>query len=171
MRRYYGIEFLRLLSSLSVLLYHYRHFFSPYTTYSSNDFNDSKMNLPFYISSVVHKFAFFNINDLNMSGFYNGWVAYFNTKLMVLLFTYKLNLIFKDTQSFAIHPGWIKTNFGNNNLNTIRKLLSHARSTFAKNPEIVAKRIFKLLMRNDLSKKNCYYCIEKISKSSSKSQK
>ena len=90
---------------------------------------------------------------------------------MVLLFTYKLNLILKDTQSFAIHPGWIKTNFGNNNLNTIRKLLSHARSTFAKNPEIVAKRIFKLLMRNDLSKKNCYYCIEKISKSSSKSQK
>ena len=48
MRRYYGIEFLRLLSSLSVLLYHYRHFFSPYTTYSSNDFGDSKMNLPFY---------------------------------------------------------------------------------------------------------------------------
>ena len=90
---------------------------------------------------------------------------------MVLLFTYKLNLIFKDTQSFAIHPGWIKTNFGNNNLNTIRKLLSHARSTFAKNPEMVAKRIFKLLMRNDLSKKNCYYYIEKISKSSSKSQK
>ena len=105
-----------------------------------------------------------------MSGFYNGWLAYFNTKLMVLLFTYKLNLIFKDTQSFAIHPGWIKTNFGNNNLNTIRKLLSHARSTFAKNPEIVAKRIFKLLMRNDLSKKNCYYYIDKISKSSSKSQ-
>ena len=149
------------------------------TNYLSHFFitNSLKKNILEYkrskivnISSVVHKFAFFNINDLNMSGFYNGWLAYFNTKLMVLLFTYKLNLIFKDTQSFAIHPGWIKTNFGNNNLNTIRKLLSHARSTFAKNPEIVAKRIFKLLMRNDLSKKNCYYCIEKISKSSSKSQ-
>ena len=46
MRRYYGIEFLRLLSSLTVILYHYRHFFSPYSTYSSSDFDDSKINLP-----------------------------------------------------------------------------------------------------------------------------
>ena len=46
MRRYYGIEFLRLLSSLTVTLYHYRHFFSPYSTYSSSDFDDSKINLP-----------------------------------------------------------------------------------------------------------------------------
>ena len=34
----------------------------------------------------------------------------------------------------------------------------------------LAKRIFKLLMRNDLSKKNCHYYINKIGKSSSKSQ-
>ncbi len=48
MRRYYGIELLRLLTSLSVLLYHYRLFFSPYNLYSSYNFSEEKVNFPFY---------------------------------------------------------------------------------------------------------------------------
>tara|TARA_B100002051_G_scaffold227645_1_gene223832 strand:+ start:102 stop:935 length:834 start_codon:yes stop_codon:yes gene_type:complete len=121
------------------------------------------------ISSVVHKFAFLNMKDLNMETFYNGWIAYFNSKLMILLFTYKLNLIFKDIQSFAIHPGWIKTNFGNNNENIIRKFLSQIRSIFAKNPDAVAKRIFKLVTSNNVDKKDCYFSIDKVRKSSDRS--
>ena len=121
------------------------------------------------ISSVVHKFAFLNMKDLNMETFYNGWIAYFNSKLMILLFTYKLNLIFKDIQSFAIHPGWIKTNFGNNNENLIRKFLSQIRSIFAKNPDAVAKRIFKLVSSNNVDKKDCYFSIDKVRKSSDRS--
>jgi len=76
MRRYYGLEFLRLLSSLSVLLYHYRHFFSPYTTYSSNDFNDSKMNLPFYsILEVFYNKGFFGVHMFYaISGFVFAYI-------------------------------------------------------------------------------------------------
>ena len=48
MKRFFGIEFLRLLTSISVLLYHYRHFFGPYNSYSGNNFFDSKAELPFY---------------------------------------------------------------------------------------------------------------------------
>ena len=44
MSRYYGIEFLRFLTSLSVLLYHYRLFFNPYNSYSSYNFSDEKVN-------------------------------------------------------------------------------------------------------------------------------
>ena len=76
MRRYYGIEFLRLLSSLSVLLYHYRHFFSPYTTYSSNNFDDSKTNLPFYsILEVFYNKGFFGVHMFYaISGFVFAYV-------------------------------------------------------------------------------------------------
>jgi len=76
MRRYYGIEFLRLLSSLSVLLYHYRYFFSPHTTYSSNDFNDSKMNLPFYsILEVFYNKGFFGVHMFYaISGFVFAYI-------------------------------------------------------------------------------------------------
>ena len=42
MNRYYGIEFLRLLTSLSVLLYHYRLFFDPYNPYSAYNFSDKE---------------------------------------------------------------------------------------------------------------------------------
>ena len=40
------------------------------------------------ISSMVHKFAKLNLNDMNFSKNYNGYVAYFNSKLMNLLFSY-----------------------------------------------------------------------------------
>ena len=81
MRRYYGIEFLRLLSSLTVILYHYRHFFSPYTTYSSNDFNDSKMNFPFYsILEVFYNKGFYGVHMFYaISGFVFAYI-YLSTK-------------------------------------------------------------------------------------------
>ena len=66
MKRYFGIEFLRLLTSLSVLLYHYRHFFGPYNSYSSNNFFDDKTELPFF--SLLENFY--------INGFYGVHVFY-----------------------------------------------------------------------------------------------
>ena len=66
MRKYYGIEFLRLLTSLSILLYHYRHFFNPYTTYSVNSFEESKTYFPFY--SVLK--IFYNDGSYGVHMFY-----------------------------------------------------------------------------------------------------
>ena len=48
MRKYYGIEILRLLTSLSVLLYHYRHFFGPSNITSQINYEVTKSSLPFY---------------------------------------------------------------------------------------------------------------------------
>ena len=63
MKRYYCIEFLRLLTSLSVLLYHYRHFFNPYTTYSNNIFDETKINLPFYfILETFYNNGFYGVH-------------------------------------------------------------------------------------------------------------
>ncbi len=82
MRRYYGIEFLRLLTSLSVLLYHYRLFFYPYNSYSSYNFSEEKVNFPFYslleifyINGIYGVHVFYTI-----SGFVFAYIYLSSTK-------------------------------------------------------------------------------------------
>ena len=48
MKKFYSIEVLRLLTSISVLLYHYRLFFAPYNSFSFYNFDEKKVELPFY---------------------------------------------------------------------------------------------------------------------------
>jgi len=97
------------------------------------------------ISSWVHKFAKLNLNDINFSERYNGVVAYNNSKLMNILFNYKINRVYANSiNSYAIHPGWINTNFGNNNQSAVRTLLNIARFLFAKKPSNAANEIYSL---------------------------
>tara|TARA_B100001123_G_C15298232_1_gene1020038 strand:- start:102 stop:1151 length:1050 start_codon:yes stop_codon:yes gene_type:complete len=72
MRRYYGIEFLRLLTSLSVLLYHYRLFFNPYNPYSTYNFSEEKVNLPFY--SILEIFYIYGIYGVHVFYTISGFV-------------------------------------------------------------------------------------------------
>ena len=52
---------------------------------------------------MVHKFAKLNLNDMNFLKNYNGYVAYFNSKLMNLLFSYKISRIYQnDINCYAI---------------------------------------------------------------------
>ena len=48
MKRYFGIEILRFLTSLSVLLYHYRHFFNPSHNSSELKYTSIETTLPFF---------------------------------------------------------------------------------------------------------------------------
>ena len=48
MRIFYCVEFLRFLTSLSILLFHYRHFFKPLNILSENSYDQENNNLPFY---------------------------------------------------------------------------------------------------------------------------
>ena len=47
MKKYYSLELLRFLTSISVLLYHYRHFFGPYNNFSTSQYLSIKKDLPF----------------------------------------------------------------------------------------------------------------------------
>ena len=97
------------------------------------------------ISSMVHKFAKLNLNDINFSKNYNGWIAYCNSKLMNILFNYKINRVYDNSiNCYAVHPGWLNTNFGNNNQSSLRFLLNFARDKFAKEPSNVADEIYNL---------------------------
>ena len=120
------------------------------------------------ISSMVHKFAKLNLGDINFSINYNGYIAYFNSKLMNLLFNYKINRVYKNyINCYAIHPGWLKTNFGNNNHSKIRFLSNFSRNIFAKKPSYVADKIFNICSNQEyLNYSGKYFVLNKIAKSS-----
>ena len=120
------------------------------------------------ISSMVHKFAKLNLNDMNFSKNYNGYVAYFNSKLMNLLFSYKIDRIYHNyINCYAINPGWLNTNFGNNNQSNIRFLLDFVRDKFATKPSYVANKIFNICTNEEyLNYSGKYFVKSKIAKSS-----
>jgi len=120
------------------------------------------------ISSKVHKFAKLNLNDMNFSKNYNGYVAYFNSKLMNLLFSYKINRIYHNyINCYAIHPGWLNTNFGSNNQSNIRFLLDFVKDKFAKKPSYVADEIYNICTAQEyLNYSGKYFVKNNITKSS-----
>ena len=120
------------------------------------------------ISSMVHKFARLNLSDINFSKSYNGYVAYCNSKLMNLLFNYKISRIYHNNiNCYAISPGWINTNFANNNHSNIRSLLNFARYIFAKKPSYIADKIFNICTNQEyLNDSGKYFSKKKITKSS-----
>ncbi len=119
------------------------------------------------VSSMVHKFANLNLNDINFEKNYNGYIAYFNSKLMNILFSYKIRRIYNDVNCFVINPGWINTQFGNNNKSKIRFLLNFIRDKFAKKPIHVADEIFNICTKQEyLNITGNYLVKNKISKSS-----
>ena len=120
------------------------------------------------ISSMVHKFAKLNLNDINFLKNYNGYVAYFNSKLMNLLFSYKINRIYYNyINCYAIHPGWLNTNFGSNNQSNIRFLLNFVKGKFAKKPSYVADGIYNICTAQEyLNYSGKYFVKNNITKSS-----
>ena len=120
------------------------------------------------ISSMVHKFARLNLNDINFSKNYNGWIAYCNSKLMNILFNYKINRVYDNSiNCYAVHPGWLNTNFGNNNQSSLRFLLNFARDKFAKEPSNVADEIYNLCTNQKyLNYAGKYIVKNKVTKSS-----
>ena len=84
MPRYFGIEILRFFTSLSVLLYHYRHFYSPFNSFSEidnkvvfNEFPFSDLLNVFYLHGIYGVHVFYAI-----SGFVFSYV-YLNSKNLV----------------------------------------------------------------------------------------
>ncbi len=68
------------------------------------------------VSSGAHAMGKINFDNLNSKGFYLGWTAYGNSKLMNILFTRELAQRLEGTRVTAnvLHPGFVATNFGHN---------------------------------------------------------
>ncbi len=66
------------------------------------------------VSSEAHMMSVFNPDDLELKHTYSGKLAYANSKLYNILFTYGLAERLKHTRISvnAMHPGGVNTNFG-----------------------------------------------------------
>ncbi len=71
MKRYFSVEILRFLTSVSVLLYHYRHFFYPFNILSDDDYEIEKLELPFYnFIDWLYSYGFYGVHVFyTISGF------------------------------------------------------------------------------------------------------
>ena len=69
------------------------------------------------VSSDAHKAAKLNLDDLQMEKKYSGWMAYANSKLVNILFTYELarRLEGSNVTVNTLHPGFVASNFALNN--------------------------------------------------------
>lgn len=78
------------------------------------------------MTSAILKQSKLNIIDIEYRKGYNGLQAYGQSKLCNLLFTYELAHFLKGTDVTvnALHPGFVSTNFGKNNVGFLKPLLS-----------------------------------------------
>jgi NAD(P)-dependent dehydrogenase (short-subunit alcohol dehydrogenase family) len=68
------------------------------------------------VSSQAHTRANLDMSDLMLERAYGGWLAYANSKLANILFTYELarRLGAKPVTANCLHPGVVSTGFGKN---------------------------------------------------------
>jgi NAD(P)-dependent dehydrogenase (short-subunit alcohol dehydrogenase family) len=93
------------------------------------------------VSSAAHHTANLKFNDINQKSHYRGFIAYSNSKLANLLFTYELARRLEGTGVTvnALHPGFVKSNFGKGGRNKIFKALFVIARLFAISVEKGAK--------------------------------
>lgn len=69
------------------------------------------------LSSVAHQWTSFNFRDPQMRRLYIGWIAYYQSKLANVYFTYELarRLAGNGVTANCLHPGLVATRMGQNN--------------------------------------------------------
>ena len=93
------------------------------------------------VSSTAHKNTELDFEDIQGINDYKGWPAYGRSKLMNIMFTYECHRRFEDSRvTFnCLHPGFVNSNFGNNNSGFARSSINLAKSIFAINVMMGAK--------------------------------
>ena len=93
------------------------------------------------VASEAHRGAALMFDDLQTTRGYSGWLAYKRSKLCNILFTRALTrrLAGSGVTANALHPGFVATNFGNNNRGVFRVGLGIAKQFMAIPPADGAK--------------------------------
>lgn len=110
------------------------------------------------VSSNAHHGAALDFNDLQLEYGFNGWRAYSNSKLANILFTTELarRLAGKLVTVNALHPGFVATNFANNN-GLLYRLAMPIAHLFALSPEQGARTSVYLAASPDVSQVSGVY--------------
>jgi|TARA_B100001964_G_scaffold203112_1_gene231895 NAD(P)-dependent dehydrogenase (short-subunit alcohol dehydrogenase family) len=120
------------------------------------------------VSSDAHRFYSIDINDLENQKSYNSWKSYCRSKLLNIYFTYEFNRRL-NTKIIcnSLHPGFVNSNFGNNDSSYFRSVAKISKKIFGISTEKAAKRIV-VLCENNFSNVTGKYFSKKQMISSSK---
>jgi len=85
------------------------------------------------VASTAHKNTELDFEDIQGINDYKGWPAYGRSKLMNIMFTYECYHRFSDSGvTFnCLHPGFVDSSFGNNNLGFAKNSIKIAKMLFA----------------------------------------
>ncbi len=121
------------------------------------------------VSSNAHKRYSIEINDLENNNNYNGWKAYCRSKLLNIYFTYSFKRKIKTKiNSNCLHPGFVNSNFGNNNENLSRFLINILKNLFAIDTDKAALSPLNLILDENLKNIDGKYFYKLKEKKSSK---
>ena len=121
------------------------------------------------ISSTAHSSAKIDWNDINMEKKYHPWLAYANSKLMNLYFTYELagRLIGTGVTVNAVHPGLVNSQFGKQGGGPFLAIFRAMQKGSGKTPENGARTAIYLALSDEIEGVTGeYFADEKLSKSS-----
>ena len=120
------------------------------------------------VSSNAHKRYKIDINDLENKVNYSGWKAYCRSKLLNIFFTYSFKKEIKTKiNSNCLHPGFVNSNFGNNNKNFYRFLVNILKNLLAIKTNEAALSPLNLALNEDLSNLDGKYFFKMKEKKSS----
>jgi retinol dehydrogenase 12 len=111
------------------------------------------------VASRAHFGATLDFDDLQMRHGYRGWVAYQRSKLANILFTRALarRLEGSSITTNALHPGFVRSNFGSNNSLPFKLALRSAMAVMAISVEDGAKTSVYLASSPDVEGKSGGY--------------
>ena len=120
------------------------------------------------VSSNAHKRYKIDINDLENKVNYSGWKAYCRSKLLNIFFTYSFKKEIKTKiNSNCLHPGFVNSNFGNNNKNFYRFLVNILKNLLAIKTNEAALSPLNLALNENLSNLDSKYFFKMKEKKSS----
>ena len=87
------------------------------------------------VASNAHIGSTIDYSNINAEKEYSFWKAYCVSKLMNLMFTYRLASIQDKVSVNALHPGFVDTNIAGNEGNFIKKIVKFGSKIFARSVE------------------------------------
>lgn len=121
------------------------------------------------VASNAHKRYALDLNDIENEKNYNGWKSYCRSKLLNLYFTYNFNKkLNTNVACNCLHPGFVNSNFGNNNISMMRFAINILKNFLAITCEKAAETPIELIYNNDLNKVTGKYFFNKKEIKSSK---
>ncbi len=113
------------------------------------------------VASDAHKFARFDLDDLQSKGSYSSMRVYGASKLCNILFTRELarRLEGRDIGVYCLHPGAVATNLGANN-GGIAKILLPVLALFFRTPEQGARASIHLCGASSIDAPNGSYFVD-----------